>query len=493
MKPIVGVLGCMAERLKGRLLEEESVDFICGPDAYRDIGRLVANVYSTDQKEANVQLSLEETYADVQPVRQSSNNIAAFVSIMRGCNNMCSFCIVPFTRGRERSRDLSSVVKEIEALVHDEGVREVVLLGQNVNGYHDTSLESKALFPDSKYSLSNSGQGFHSLYQGKERKADGGARFADALVRISQIHPELRVRFTSPHPKDFPDSVLDVIAASHNICSSIHLPLQSGSTDVLARMRRGYSQESFMELVHRIRAKIPGVTLSTDVISGFCGETEQEHKDTVTVMDQVRFDNAFMFAYSKRDKTHAAYHMDDDVADDVKLKRLQEVIDTFRRNIRDKNQQLELGKVVVVLVEGPSAKSTPNSPTLTGRTDGNKRVVFPNRPVLKNMAEISPDIVVKVKEALALIDKNIDIANNSGSSSSSSSSSDDDDDRIDNEGIINKLLDSTPDEFKASSSLVGRYVAVKITKASSPTLHGVGVCLTSLVDTRRSKGLLLHF
>ena len=148
MKPIVGVLGCMAERLKGRLLEEESVDFICGPDAYRDIGRLVANVYSTDQKEANVQLSLEETYADVQPVRQSSNNIAAFVSIMRGCNNMCSFCIVPFTRGRERSRDLSSVVKEIEALVHEEGVREVVLLGQNVNGYHDTSPESKALFPD---------------------------------------------------------------------------------------------------------------------------------------------------------------------------------------------------------------------------------------------------------------------------------------------------------------------------------------------------------
>jgi len=232
-----------------------------------------------------------------------------------------------------------------------------------------------------------------------------------------------------------------------------------------------------MELVQRIRAKIPDVTLSTDVISGFCGETEQEHKDTVKVMEQVRFDNAFMFAYSKREKTHAAYHMEDNVPEDVKLKRLQEVIDTFRRNIRDKNQQQELGKVVVVLVEGPSLKSTASSPTLTGRTDGNKRVVFNSRPVLKNVAEIQPEHMVKVKETLALMDRNA-LANNS------------EEQRIDNEAIINKLLDSIPDEFKDSSSLVGRYVAVKITKASSPTLHGVGVCLTSLVETHRSKGLL---
>lgn len=412
---------------------------------------------------------------------------------------MCSFCIVPFTRGRERSRDLASIVKEIEHLVHNDGVREVVLLGQNVNGYHDISPESKALYPDSKYSLSNEGQGFRSLYQGKERTADGGARFADALLRISTIHPELRVRFTSPHPKDFPDSVLEVIASSHNICSSIHLPLQSGSTDVLARMRRGYSQESFMELVQRIRTRIPNVTLSTDVISGFCGETEDDHRETVKVMGQVQFDNAFMFAYSKREKTHAAYHMEDDVPEQVKLRRLQEVIDSFRRNVREKNQRLELGRVVVVLVEGFSLKSTEDQPTLTGRTDGNKRVVFKCMPSILNSIShrshshshgLPPPHLRSIRDAMEMVDRKIMEA---------SDDSDGEERRRESEEIISRALEAIPMMHReplpspsSLPSLVGKYVAVKVTKASSPTLHGVAISLSSLSETKDTKGYV-HF
>lgn len=260
--PIVGVLGCMAERLKDKLLLEESVDFVCGPDAYRDMPRLLENIVSAGQKEANTVLSMEETYADINPVREV-NGSSAFVSIMRGCNNMCSFCIVPFTRGRERSRPMSSILKEVQAL-SDSGVKEIVLLGQNVNGYHDSSEESAEKFPTTTYKAA---AGFNNL--NKSRKRDiPGARFADLLETLADVNPEMRIRFTSPHPKDFPDDVLSVVGKKPNVCAALHLPVQSGSTSVLQRMRRGYTREAFLALVRRCREMIPGVTISTDIIAG---------------------------------------------------------------------------------------------------------------------------------------------------------------------------------------------------------------------------------
>ena len=369
--PFVGVLGCMAERLKERLLEEESVDFVVGPDAYRDIGRLVNTVSSTGQKEANTQLSLEETYADIAPVRET-DAASAFVSIMRGCNNMCSYCIVPFTRGRERSRDLESIKAEVRELIA-QGVKEICLLGQNVNGYHDISEESALKYPHKdKYQAAD---GFDNLFKGKI-KDKPGARFADLLSEMADLDPELRIRFTSPHPKDFPDDVLTLIAERPNICSSLHLPAQSGSTSMLERMRRGYSREAYLHLVDKARAIIPGVTISTDMIAGFCGETEDEHKDTVSIMEKVQYDQAFLFAYSLRDKTHADRNLEDDVPEEVKLRRLQEIIEVYRRHLQE-NAQKELHKQHLVLVEGPSTKSKVDAPYWTGRTDGNKRVVFP--------------------------------------------------------------------------------------------------------------------
>lgn len=289
-----------AERLKDKLLVRDSVDFVCGPDAYRDIPRLLQTVVSTDQKDSNTRLSFEETYADINPVREVSSS-SAMVSVMRGCNNMCSFCIVPFTRGRERSREMSSILAEVKAL-SDQGIKEVVLLGQNVNGYHDVSAESVLEYPETSYQAA---KGFNNLFQGKVRNTPG-ARFSDLLIAVAAINPEMRIRFTSPHPKDFPDDVLQAVANTKNICKQLHMPLQSGSTSNLSRMRRGYSKEAFLDLVQRARDVIPGVALTTDVIAGFCGETEEEHQDTLDVMRTVQFDQAFMFAYSLRDKTHAA-------------------------------------------------------------------------------------------------------------------------------------------------------------------------------------------
>eukprot|EP01041_Mallomonas_annulata_P008550 gene8550-17637_t len=283
--PLVGVLGCMAERLKTKLLEEKSVDFVCGPDAYRDIARLIDVAATTDQKAANVQLSLEETYADISPVREASNT-SAFVSIMRGCNNMCSYCIVPFTRGRERSRPLDSIVNEVVALA-ETGVREIVLLGQNVNSYHDNSEHSMAAYPESSYHASS---GFSNIYKARDGP---GARFSDLLEAVSVAVPETRIRFTSPHPKDFPDEVLDLVANRPNICASLHLPAQSGSSSVLQRMRRGYTREAYDALVERVRRVIPGVGISSDFISGFCGETEEEHQQTLSLLRSVRFDQAY--------------------------------------------------------------------------------------------------------------------------------------------------------------------------------------------------------
>ncbi|KAG7395136.1 CDK5 regulatory subunit associated protein 1 [Phytophthora boehmeriae] len=370
--PTVGVLGCMAERLKVKLLESDKmVDLVVGPDAYRDIPNLLRVVHGSGEAAVNVQLSLDETYADIAPVRADPHSPSAFVSIMRGCNNMCSYCIVPFTRGRERSRVMNSIVDEVRAL-SDQGVKEVVLLGQNVNSYHDKKSEGAA----EKGRGYVSSAGFSNMFRSRDAL---GFRFADLLDEVSRVDPEMRLRFTSPHPKDFPNDVLDLVNECPNICKQIHMPAQSGSTTLLERMRRGYSREAYLALVDNMRDRIPGVAISSDFIAGFCGETEEEHADTLSLMRQVCYDQAFMFAYSVRARTHAAHRMEDDVTPDDKLRRLREVIDTFSAVVTRKNFVEDTDRLHVVLVQGPSRRSTDDDPKLTGLTDTSKRCVFPNQ------------------------------------------------------------------------------------------------------------------
>ena len=396
-KRIIGVLGCMAERLKEDMFQDGTADLVVGPDAYRDLPRLISVLSSPStapppssdngsskvtmptiptERAVNVQLSLDETYASITPIRSNPQDVSAFVSIMRGCNNMCSYCVVPFTRGRERSRDMESVVEETRRLLEEEGIKEVILLGQNVNSYHDNSGVEKQRkqqknVDDDSYQTSNAG--FSNMF--RLRQGDGH-RFADLLDAVSALDPELRVRFTSPHPKDYPPDLLTLMAERPNICNHLHMPAQSGSTTVLERMRRGYSREAYLELIDDVRRLIPDVAISSDFISGFCGETEEEHLDTISLMEKVQFDQAFMFAYSMRGKTHAHRTMEDDVPADVKNRRLNEVINTFRREVQLRNKEVEVGRLRLVLVEGESKRSTPENKTFSGRTDQNKRVVF---------------------------------------------------------------------------------------------------------------------
>ncbi len=337
----IGVLGCMAERLRHKLLEEEQlVDLVVGPDAYRDLPRLLEEAETTGQAAVNVQLSREETYADIAPVRYDSNGVTAYVSIMRGCDNMCAFCVVPFTRGRERSRPVQSILDECARLV-EEGYREVTVLGQNVNSYRYTENGTVVTFPE-------------------------------LLYRVSLISPELRVRYSTSHPKDCSDELLHVHRECHNVCNYIHLPVQHGNTDVLRRMRRTYTREQYLALVARARRIVPGISLSTDIIAGFCGETEAEHQDTLSLLEQVRFDHAYMFIYSERPGTYAARKYRDDVPLAVKKRRLQEII-ALQTRISLENNRKEIGRVHTVLVEGPSKRSPEQ---LCGRTDTNKMVVF---------------------------------------------------------------------------------------------------------------------
>ncbi|KAH6833791.1 Methylthiotransferase [Perilla frutescens var. hirtella] len=367
--PKVVVLGCMAERLKDKILDaDKMVDVVCGPDAYRDLPRLLEEVDS-GQKGINTLLSLEETYADINPVRISKNSISAFVSVMRGCNNMCSFCIVPFTRGRERSRPVESIVREVGEL-WKEGVKEVTLLGQNVNSYNDTSaVEEVESGVNWKYS-----DGFSSRCKVKNM----GLRFADLLDRVASEFPDMRFRYTSPHPKDFPDELLYVMRDRNNVCKSIHLPAQSGSSTVLESMRRGYTREAYLDLVKKIRTIIPDMGISSDFICGFCGETEEDHQETLSLVRAVGYDMAYMFAYSMREKTHAHRNYVDDVPDDVKQRRLTELIEAFREST-GQCFEAKLGSLQLVLVEGPN-KRAPDT-ELIGKSDRGHRVSFHILPV----------------------------------------------------------------------------------------------------------------
>jgi len=352
----VGVLGCMAERLKSKFLDEEKiVDLVAGPDAYRDLPNLIARVDEGD-KAVNTFLSREETYADISPVRLHSNGVTAFISIMRGCDNMCTFCVVPFTRGRERSRDPESIVAEATDLFV-KGFREVTLLGQNVDSYTWSPEENN------KARLNN-------------RDVSGRVNFANLLERVALVNTELRVRFSTSHPKDITDEVLEVMSRHENICNYIHLPVQSGSSMILDRMNRGYSREWYFQRVERIREILgDDCGLSSDMIAGFCGETEEEHKETLSLMDIVRFDFAYMFMYSERPGTLAEKRYQDDVPEAVKKRRLAEVI--ARQNLHSlENNQRDVGKKFKVLVEGPSRRSPE---FLQGRNSANKVIVFPKK------------------------------------------------------------------------------------------------------------------
>jgi len=342
-KLIVGVLGCMAERLKSKFLEEERlVDVVVGPDAYRDLPNLIEQVES-GHKAVNVLLSREETYADISPVRLNSNGITAFISITRGCNNMCSFCVVPFTRGRERSRDAHSIIEEAKTLF-EAGYREVTLLGQNVDSYTWTSED------------------------GTET-----VNFAQLLEQTALVNPDLRVRFSTSHPKDITDEVLHTIAKYDNICNYIHLPVQSGNTRVLELMNRTYTREWYINRIDAIRNIIPGCAISTDIIAGFCTETEEEHEETLSMMDYVQYDFAYNFTYSERPGTLAARKLADDIPEDVKKRRLAEILAKQQAHSLMRLQEW-VGKTVRVLIEGTSKKSDLD---YCGRGDSGAMAIFP--------------------------------------------------------------------------------------------------------------------
>ncbi|WP_129715267.1 tRNA (N6-isopentenyl adenosine(37)-C2)-methylthiotransferase MiaB [Pedobacter sp. SYP-B3415] len=374
---VVGVLGCMAERLKAKFLEEEHlVDVVVGPDAYRDLPQLIGRV-DEGAKAVNVLLSREETYADINPVRLNSNGITAFISIMRGCDNMCSFCVVPFTRGRERSRDPFSIVAEARDLF-DRGYKEVTLLGQNVDSY--------------KWSA-----------KGEEAAATDIDRvnFAQLLEMVALISPELRIRFSTSHPKDITDEVLHTMGRHTNICKYIHLPVQSGNSRILELMNRTYDREWYMNRVDAIRRILPDCGISTDIITGFCSETEAEHQETLSMMDYVKYDFAYNFIYSERPGTLAARKLEDDIPEEVKKRRLSEIMDKQREHSHYQLQKM-VGKIVRVLIEGFSRKSEQD---YCGRSDQNAMVVFPVEPHLK--PGTYADILVERCTTATLIGKSI--------------------------------------------------------------------------------------
>lgn len=340
---VVGIVGCMAERLKDKLLDTHKVDLVAGPDSYRTLPTLLRDI-APDKPQINVMLSHEETYADIVPVRTDRNGVSAFISIMRGCNNVCSYCVVPYTRGAERSRDPQTIVDEARD-VFSKGYKEVTLLGQNVDSYNWKPAEGK------------------------------GCDFPKLLEMVARISPELRVRFATNHPKDISDELIETMARYDNICNHIHLPVQSGSDRLLEKMRRRYTAEWYLERVARIREVLPGCGITTDVIAGFCSETEEDHQQTLELFRKVGFDYAYMFYYSERPGTLAARHYPDDVPLDVKTRRLNEII-ALQSELSLKSNQNDIGKTFRVLVEGPSKK---NPEELCGRSGSNKMCVFPGK------------------------------------------------------------------------------------------------------------------
>lgn len=353
---VVGLLGCMAERVKKTLLEEEKlVDLIAGPDAYRSLPTMVEEV-GTGQKAVNVLLSREETYADISPIRLDKGGVSAFVSITRGCDNMCSFCVVPFTRGRERSRDPRSIIQECKD-IFDKGYREVTLLGQNVDSYR-WNMSSKGEIKDPSRETMN---------------------FAQLMEAVAQIDPKLRIRFSTSHPKDMSDEFLEVMAKYDNICKYIHLPVQSGSTEILEKMNRGYTREWYLERIKAIRRIVKDVAISTDIIVGFCGETEEQHQETVSLMREVGYEFSYMFEYSERPKTLAERKYEDDVPKEVKNRRITEVINLQQEMSLAANQR-QIGQIQEVLIEGNSKRSDEE---FAGRNTYNVKVIFPKKEGLK--------------------------------------------------------------------------------------------------------------
>lgn len=340
---VVGIVGCMAERLKDKLLDTHKVDLVAGPDSYRTLPTLLRDI-APDKPQINVMLSHEETYADIVPVRTDRNGVSAFISIMRGCNNVCSYCVVPYTRGAERSRDPQTIVDEARD-VFSKGYKEVTLLGQNVDSYNWKPAEGE------------------------------GCDFPKLLEMVARISPELRVRFATNHPKDISDELIETMARYDNICNHIHLPVQSGSDRLLEKMRRRYTAEWYLERVAMIREVLPGCGITTDVIAGFCSETEEDHQQTLELFRKVGFDYAYMFYYSERPGTLAARHYPDDVPLDVKTRRLNETI-ALQSELSLKSNQNDIGKTFRVLVEGPSKK---NPEELCGRSGSNKMCVFPGK------------------------------------------------------------------------------------------------------------------
>ncbi len=362
---LIGVLGCMAERLKTKLLEQEKlVDIVVGPDSYRDLPKLVQKAES-GQKAINVLLSREETYAEISPVRLGTNGISAFISIMRGCDNMCSFCVVPFTRGRERSRNPESILNEIRILIND-GYKDITLLGQNVDSYFWSGGGLKKDLPEHIVQTALE----HKLPAEDQKKF---VTFADLLEKVALLDKSLRIRFSTSNPRDMTDAVLHVMAQQENICNYVHLPVQSGNSRILEKMNRGYTREYYMNRISAIRKILPQAGISSDIITGFCSETQEEHEDTLSMMEWAGFDYSYMFKYSQRPGTAAEKKYADDVPEEIKASRLNDII-TLQTRLSHESNKKDLGKIFKVLAESVSKRSDQH---LSGRSSHNKVVIFP--------------------------------------------------------------------------------------------------------------------
>lgn len=358
---ILGVLGCMAERVREDLIQNHFANLVCGPDSYLNLPDMIAQC-ENGQNAMNIELSTTETYRDVVPQRIGGNRVSGFVSIMRGCNNFCHYCIVPYTRGRERSRDVESILREVRDL-HDRGFKEVTLLGQNVNSYGLTSAG---------------------------KRIEGGCSFAELLHKVAQSVPDMRVRFTTSNPEDMTDDILHAVAEEPNLCKHIHFPAQSGSTKILKLMNRKYTREQYLERVEAIRRIIPGCGLSTDLFVGYHDETAEDHAETLSLVRECQFDSAFMFKYSERPGTYAAKHLPDNVPEEVKIERLNELI-SLQTEVSAEQNRKDIGKTFEVLVEGYSKRSREQ---LMGRTEQNKAVVFD-----KGTYRIGDRVMVKITDA----------------------------------------------------------------------------------------------